>query len=188
MTERRVRLWLRVVSILLLPLAAYSAWDYVESRRLESRLNAIQQRGEPTTHPYQLPEGDADLAGRLYRAAGALTSFPRQSSIELRNRVGQAWRTGHWTDEGALEGAALDVAGNREALEFADRAAKLPFVGFGGGTSYNYQVSELLQLARLCELRAAVLASRRNGDGAVASFVTEVRLLRTLESMTTPLG
>ena len=183
MTQPRVRLWLRVVFILLLPIAAYNLWDYIEGRRLESRLEAIQLRKEPTTHFYEVPKGDALRAQGLYRAAAALALYPEGMSMEAQNQVRKAWLEGRWAkEEKALEVAAIEVAENREALEFADRAAAMGFVNFQGGTSYNLQLGELIRLTRLCELRAAVFASQRKGDAALASFVTEVRLTRVLEA------
>jgi hypothetical protein len=187
MTARRFPLWSRIAFAMLLPVVAYNIWGYVESRRLESRLDAIRRRGEPTSRPYQHPEGDAARAERFYRAASALVTYSTEPSIEMRNRVRRAWLDGRWAPE-TLRAASVEVAENREALNFVDRAAGLPFVGFVGGTSYNYQTGDLLSLARLCELRAGVLASERNADAALASFYTEARLVRVLDLATYQLG
>ncbi len=185
---RRIPTWSRVVFILLLPVVAYNVWDYVESRRLQSRLRAIERRGEPTSTAHdQRPAGDAARAERFYRAAGALATEPQDVSIAVRNSVMQAWREGRWTPE-TLDIARTTVAQNREALDLADRAATLPFVGFLGGTSYNYRVGDLLRLCRLCEWRAAVAVSEGNADAALASFVSEARLVRALDLAPVPLG
>jgi len=175
-----------VAFVVLLPILAYTIWDYVESRRLESRLDAIRRRGEPTSPLYQPPAGDFKQAERFYRAAAALLAFPDQgirpdpASIRARNEFQRARLDGRWTPD-ALELARAEVTMNREALTFVDRAARLPFAGFLGGTSYNYQVGNLLRLARLCELRAAVAANDGDGDAALASFASEASLVRPLD-------
>jgi hypothetical protein len=187
MTARRIPTWSRIAFLLLLPFVAYSFWDYVEGRRLESRVNAIRQRGEPTSPTYQRPIGDAARAERLYRAAGALATEPQGWSIEARNRATRAWREDRWTPD-AVGLVRATVGENREALGLVDRAAALPFVGFLGGTSYNYRVSDLLRLCRLCEWRAAVAVSEGKADEALASFVSEARLVRALDLAPIPLG
>jgi hypothetical protein len=184
MTPRRFPTWSRVVFVLLLPLVAYSTWDYVEGRRLEARLNAIRQRGEPMSVAYlylpQHPPGGAAEADRLYRAASALATESQGLPIDARNRLMQAWREGPWSPE-AIALARTAVGANREALDLVDRAAALPFQGFLPGTSYNYRVTDLLRLCRLCEWRAAVAASDGNGDAALASFASDASLVRALD-------
>src|SRR5262245_61593603 len=148
MTAKRFPMWARVVFVLLLPVVAYNIWEYVEGRRLEARLNAVEQRGEPTSVAYlYLPQrapADAAQADRLYRAASALATDLRGQSIEARNRLSQAWREGRWSSE-AIALARAVVGENREALDLADRAAGLPFQGLLAGTSYNYQTGDLLR-------------------------------------------
>jgi hypothetical protein len=191
MMARRIPVWSRVVFVLLLPVVAYNIWDYVESRRLEPRLNAIRRRGEPTSLAYlylpQHPHADQAQADRLYRAACALSAEPEGLSLEDRNRVMQAWREGRWSP-GAIAIARAAVQANREALDVVDRAATLPFAGFLAGTSYNYRVSDVLRLCRLCEWRAAVAVSEGNADAALASFASEARLVRALDLAPVHLG
>jgi hypothetical protein len=102
--------------------------------------------------------------------------------IEDRNRTWKALRSGgDWTSD-VMAIARLRVEQNREALDFVDRAAVLPFAGFLPGTSYNLRTSELVQLAQVCEFRAAVLASEEKGDAASASLYSEARLMRALDA------
>jgi hypothetical protein len=191
MTTRRFPAWSRVVLILLLPVVAYNGWDYVEGRRLESRLNAIRQRGEPLSlaHVFlrQNASADAAQAARFYMAAGALATDPAGLSIEARNRFWQAWRDGRWLPE-TLAVARTVVAENREALDLVDRAAPLPFAGFSAGTSYNYRVSDLLRLSHLCEWRAAVAVRDGQTEAALASFASDARLARALDLTPMPVG
>ena len=186
----RIPIWSRVVFLALLPFVIYSAWDYVEARRLQSRLDAIQQRGESLELRRISPRGDALRAETLYRAAAVLatlrTASPR--SVADSNRLGTLWRTGRWTPE-TLALARADVEAGREALQLADRAADLPFVNFLTGASYNFLIGDLvISLSRLMELRAAVAVSDGKGETALASFYSEAQLARALdvspESMT----
>ena len=186
MTVRRIPIWSRVVLGVLLPILAYNIWDYVESRRLESRLTAIRERGEPTTPPYARPTREAAQAERFYRAASALVTYSEARPIVTGNQMRKAWLEGQWTPE-TLKAASVEVAENREALDFVDRAANLPFGGFLSGTSYNFQTGNLIRLGRLCELRAAVAASEGKGDAVLAAFFSLARLMRVFD-MGLPLG
>jgi hypothetical protein len=165
MSAPRVPIWSRVAFLVLLPFVLYSTLDYIESRRLESRINAIQQRGEPLERPYPRLTGESRQAERLYRAAAALLVAKQQ-----------------WTPD-TIEPVRQEVLANREALEFVDRAAALPFAGFAPGTSYNYRAGDLMNLGRLLEWRAAVEFSERRFDAALASFYSEARLLRAIDSL-----
>jgi hypothetical protein len=191
----RVSAWLQrwsvIVFIVLLPLLAYSAWDAVEAARVRSRVDALRHSGAPTSLPYILPSGPAEDAERYYRASAALVhpSDPTVA-VDVDRRMSRGLRAGEWTPE-VIATARQRIELNREALDYADRAAALPFIGFRPGTSYNFRVADLSVVARLCEVRAAVLASEANGDGAVASFQTEARLARALDdaaNSTPPFG
>ena len=179
MTASRIPVWSRVTFLVLLPFVLYSAWDYIESRRLESRLNVIQQRGEPTSPAYPQLTDESRQAERLYRAAAALW--------KARNGLATAWRQNQWTPD-TIEVAREEVLANREALEFVDRAAMLPFVAFAPGTSYNYMAGDLMNLWRLLELRAAVESSERRFDAALASFYSEARLVRAIDALQVGIG
>ena len=91
-----------------------------------------------------------------------------------------SWRAGRWTPD-QIEVLRAILSRNREALGLLDRASSLPFVGFLGGTSYNYRVGDLMRLARLCEFRAAVASFDGDGDAALASFYADARLVRAID-------
>lgn len=171
------------VFIVLLPFLVYQIWDVVEAARLRSRVEAVKASGAPVV--LYLPAlGGAELAARYYQAAAALLSNDSYTalSIEERNRTWKALRSGgDWTLD-VIAIARLRVEQNREALDFVDRAAALPFAGFRPGTSYSYRTGELMQLAEVCEFRAAVLAADGEGDAAAASLYSEARLMRALDS------
>src|SRR4030095_6455545 len=65
-----------VVLLLLVPSAAYVAWDYVEIHRLRARATEISARGEPISEEEatraEAPTKPVSGAYRLYEAAAAL--------------------------------------------------------------------------------------------------------------------
>ena len=64
-----------IVFALLLPFVAHAIWNYVETRRLRARLDAIVARGEPTSARVQgTLTGPAAESARYYVAAGALVA------------------------------------------------------------------------------------------------------------------
>ena len=172
-----------VVLLLLVPFVAHAVWDYVEARRLRTRLDAIAARGEPLTGRattiVELSDGAAE-SERYYRAAAALADGVYDDlPSTMVHRMSAASRDGVWPpDLIAMIRATVDRYG--EVLAFADRAAALPFEGFGRGTEYIYQVSKLGTVARLCEWRAIVRAIDGNADAAAHSLYTEARLGRAL--------
>jgi hypothetical protein len=75
--SRRFRRIAIACFILLLPLAAYSLWDYLELRRLIAEIEAIRAKGEPVSDPraarvYELLPDDQQRTGDYYVAAAAL--------------------------------------------------------------------------------------------------------------------
>ena len=150
----RIPNWSRIAFFVLLPFALYMVWDYVETRRIASRINAIEQRKEPLIAQGQWPTGPAREAERLYRAAAALVVSPGERPVIERNQLSAAAANDRWTPQ-TLALVRTSVDANREALDLVDRAAGLPFVGFLRGTSYNYLVSDLMMLRLALERRAA---------------------------------
>ena len=174
-----------VVFVLLLPLVAHSIWDYVEARRLSARLDAIVRQGQPISGASNVPlppspKGVAD-ADRFYRAAAALAGGSGLSDTQpFAYRMNAAMRSGDVPPE-LGDGLRARVEEYREALSFADRAAALPFERFGAGYTFNYLTSSLIAVSRLCEMRAFERALAGDGDGALASLYTDVRLGRVIE-------
>jgi hypothetical protein len=180
--------WSVVVFVVLLPLLAYAVWDYIETKRLQTRFEAIVRSGSPIAMPYRQPTGPAAEAERYYRAAASLFSdFGGDVPIETHNRIRTATRDGQWTPD-LTDIVRARIEHSREALSFVDRAALLPFDGFLAGTSSSYQMGSLIGLARLCELRAIVLGLDGDGDAAMASFYSEARLMRALDRVPTFAG
>jgi hypothetical protein len=172
-----------VMFLLLVPLVAHAIWDYVEARRLRTRLDAIVARGEPLTATrLRIAEltGGAAESDRTYRAAAALVSdIYGGASPTMGYRVGKAEREAVWPAD-VLTFIRTAVERNGQALALVDRAAALPFEGFRPDSSYTYQMSELITLARLCDWRAVLRATAGDGEGAADSLYSEARLGRAL--------
>ena len=177
----RIPNWSRIAFFVLLPFALYMVWDYVETRRIASRVNAIERRKEPLIVQEQWPTGPAREAERLYRAAAALVVSPGERPVIERNQLSAAAANDRWTPQ-TLALVRTSVDANREALDLVDRAAGLPFVGFLPGTSYNYLVSDLMMLRLALERRAALATHDGNGYAALSSFYSEARLARAIDS------
>ncbi len=182
--------WSLVAFALLLPFVIHSVWDYIEARRLRAFIDEIARKGEPVRPEIYHPlTGGAAESARYYRAAAALASgFGREMSVgagpsNFGLRVATAEREGIWPDDLVSDlRATLDRY--RDALTFGDRAASLPFEGFGSGGSSSdlasYLAGELFNVQRLSSLRTELLALDGNGDQALDSFYTATRLTRAI--------
>ena len=145
---RLVRPWFlgasTVIFILLFLVLIYSIWDYKEVRRLDAAIAAIDRSGEPTTAALRMElSGAAADADRYYRAAAALSSG--RATKQLPNDVAQALRTAERDDvwpPGLAEAVQSWIDSQNEAMQLADRAAALPFVGFAPGSSHSYLTAD----------------------------------------------
>ena len=72
------------------------------------------------------------------------------------------------------------VAGTREAVALADKAAALPFVRFPGGTEFNYRASGMAHLWSLLTARTLQLSAAGDGDAAVESILSSLKLRSAL--------
>ncbi len=169
------------VFVVLLPFVVHAVWDYVEVRRLSARMDAIARRGEPITMAPFLPvTSSATDADRFYRAAAALSAgYGLIDGAQVVFQMHAALRTGDVTPE-ALGQIQAHLAKYGEALSLADRAAELPFERFLPGYTFNYLIAGLNSVSRLCEMRATERALAGDGDAALASLFTDVRLERAM--------
>lgn len=175
----RVRARFIVALILVLPFLAYSIWDYAEARRLTARVDAIVRSGAPiTTYKYAELSSAAGQAERYYRAASALAGgFRLSDKPQVEYQMTHSMREASWTPA-LIEDLRGRIRGYEDALSLVDRAAPLPFEGFGPGWTFNYLGSGLHSAAILCEARAVERASAGDADGAMESIYSEVRLWR----------
>ena len=177
--------WSTVAFALLLPFVAHSIWDYTEARRLRARIDAIVFQTQPVTvapnnRSPQAAAGAAD-AERFYRAAAALAGgFLRGDSGPQMYRMNAAIRGGDIPPD-LLRDVRARVAEYGEALTLADRAAALPLEQPAPGSPFIYLTAELIAVSRLCQMRAMERALAGDGDAALASLYTDLRLERVLE-------
>jgi hypothetical protein len=161
--RRGFRRFAIVAFAILLPIAAWSLWDYIEGVRLARAIQAIHAKGDPVSEyeitRFHVPATEEQQrASRYYLAAAVLasgSSIYRKMPSEALGRFA-------------------------EALAMLDRATPLDFRGFSPGSEFSYRVSNLMELERLNSLRTESLARDGHGDGAAASLVASLRLRRTL--------
>ena len=168
-----------------LPVLAHAAWDYIESRRLRARVDAISAKGEPTSigqvRPYRnLTDTERKAAG-LYRAAAALASDWNRTAYvwlappnNILNAPPQDWSPAQ------RERANRLLSENSEALALVDRATAIEFSGFDPGTDYSYRFADLLQLEQLASLRTRALAVDQS-DSAATAFYVQLRLRQAID-------
>jgi hypothetical protein len=168
-----------VALLLVLPFLAHAVWDYIETRRLNARVETVARSGAPITMYRSVELGaDAARAERYYRAASVLAGdFRLSDKPEVEYRLSHAMRDAAWTPA-AIDELRSPLEAHDDALALVDRAAPLPFDGFATGSDRNRVVGGLHSAAILCEARAVVRASAGDADGAVESIYSEVRLWR----------
>lgn len=186
----RVRPALRRVAIvafaLLLPVAAHSAWDYIEVRRLVHEIERIREKREPESAielrgGARPGESGGSGAGRYYLAGGmlALGTSPWRVATPVREALAAVE-----PDEAALQQLAVPlqvlVADAHDALRLADSGAALDFEGLPPGSAFNYRTSSLLDLSNLLAARTLSLSLLGRADEAVDSVIVGLRLRRVL--------
>ena len=175
-----------VAFAILLPIAAHSLWDYLEVRRLVREIEHIRDRGEPVTEREAVgadepgPEGERS-AGDYYLAGAmlALGSQPGRVIFPIRE-----WLAAPVPDRAALPRleAPLQqlVAATADAVALADKATTLPFSRLTAGTDYSYRTASLADLSGVITARTLSASVLGNGDAAVDSVISGLRLRRAL--------
>jgi hypothetical protein len=151
----------------LLPIAAWSLWDYVEGVRLARAIRIMHARGDPIS--------DAELASS------------ERPTTEEQTRASRYYLAAAVLASGLYEnGKPAANAPDRfaDALVMLDRATPLDFRGLQPGTDSSYRTAFFLYLARLNSLRTESRARAGDGDGAAASLVASLRLRRVMERLT----
>lgn len=182
--SRRFRRIAIICVLLLLPLAAYRLWDYIELRRLIAEIEAIQAKGEPLSDPraarvYDRLPADQQRAGDYYVAAAALVQRIKPQAATGPFHLWLATANTR-RDQAPREGLRTVVDASPEALALADKAAALPFGGLPPGVDYGNRFSGLLTLSRLVGARTLLLALDGRGDEAVDSAIVALAVRRAL--------
>lgn len=209
----RVRPWIRKLAVSVLPvllvILGITVWDYIEMGRLTREIESIRAKGEPV-NGIALADpryGQADNAEYRYAAAAILTTSPTvYSTIGGAERgSGTAMQTyarfasiRQWV-AGASSAPTLDgfravteavMSEWQEAFSLVDKAAGSPYRGVLPGGEYSYRVAGLWNMLRLLSARTIGLAVSGDGDGAVNSAISAIKLRRAIRpsqrsSMTT---
>src|SRR3954467_11474465 len=186
--EGRVRPILRRISIaafaVLLPLAAYSVWDYVEVRRLVREIEAIRAKGEPVSEREAVPGNQsvpsAKHGAASYYLAGAMLALgtsPWRAVTQMRESLAAPA-----PDREALRQLAGPVRElvqtSGDALRLADSAAELPFDGFPAGTEFSYRTAGVSVLSELITARTLSLSQSGDASAAVESVISGLQIRR----------
>ena len=181
--------WFAVIAFaLLLPIAAHSLWDYIEVRRLARELENIRAAGEPVTEREALGMDEpapADARGAAdYYLAGAMLALGTRS-YDVTNPV-REWLAAPSPSRAQLELLVKPlqalVAATHDAAELADRATPLAFTRLTAGTEYSYRSASLAALSGAIAARTLNESIAGNGDAAVDSLITGLRLRRALST------
>jgi hypothetical protein len=179
--------WSVVVFVLLLPFVGYTVWDYIEAARLDRVLHELDPQNGFVGSPGVRLDPNEAWAERYYRAGATLTSsyMPFLPGIQARlNRLSTAARTDDWPPA-ILTDLRDNDRENVEGLEFATKAAALPFKGFSPGTAFNYQLAGLFNLRQLLGYRAMLRVLDGDQNGAIEALFVEARLARTFDDGST---
>jgi hypothetical protein len=176
-----VRRFAIAAAIVLLPIAAWTAWDYVEASRLAAVVEDLRARNEPVvpSHYTNRVVDRPDNAARYYEAAAALLD-----SSEIYGAAGlvSAFSRGTGDRAALVARARAWLAKNAESEQLLERATTLPFTGYSAESGYSYRTSHLSSLATLASYRAWERAEAGDGDGAARAVVQELRIGRALRA------
>lgn len=165
--------------VLLVPVASWSAWDYIEARRLARQVAAISERGEAVQSSPRVPYVDRpDNAARYYEAAAALldrtplwgaTGIYATLNFERGDRATLMGRIRTWLEQ------------NRESERLLDLGTGMEFTGFRPGSGDSLRTDRMSSLERMAALRAIERADAGDGDGAARAMVRQMRVARAIE-------
>lgn len=171
------------IFVLLLPVAAHALWDYVELRRLIGEIEAIREAGEPVfigyedAEPFDGPRG----AGSYYGAAALLMAGARPPyGLTNEARLWLDGADGVRPPREFHEALRAAVAERPDALSLADKGALLEYRGLPYDSDYSYRAHDLGAVLRVIAARTIDRALSGDGDGAVESAITGLRMRRFL--------
>jgi hypothetical protein len=168
-----------VVLALLVPVALWSAWDYIEARRLSSFVKTLQARGEPVQsaasrrpHVYPPPTRSA---GVYYEAAGLLMDRAGLSEIENAlfhgrgDRAELMARLRTWLDQ------------NAEAERLLEQGTRTEFNGFRF-LQDSLRMDRMMSVSSLARARVLERLTAADADGAAESLYRQLRISRAMPS------
>jgi hypothetical protein len=171
----RLRRFAIVLLIALVPAAAWSAWDYVEARRLSKIVKDIQSRHEPVTSPAPGVAGNLqNSAGAYYDAAAVLMDRAALADIEGALYYG---RGGRQTNIARLR-AWLDA--NHDADRLLDQGTAAEFTGVQSFQDY-LRWDRLMRVSSLARARVVERLDAGDGEGAGRGLIRQLRVARAMD-------
>jgi hypothetical protein len=166
----RFRRWATVAGVCVGLLLAHTVWDYSEASALKSALETWAP-DHGASRPRQ-PTATGRDAAPYYLAAGILA---RRSPAYVARGIGNDRKALQQDPPSAevIDRVGATLADEEEVLRLLDRAAELPFTGFGSASTNLF---DQLSAKLLASLRALHAAARGDGDAAVRSLITELSL------------
>jgi hypothetical protein len=162
---------------LLLPIAAWSAWDYLEARRLSSAVKEIQSRGEPVTAPApRVPRQYQRSAGAYYDAAAVLIDRAALSEVETALYFGRGERAEN------IARLRTWLEANQDADRLLDRATNAEFTGI---QSYQDHLrwDRLMKVSSLARARVVERLDAQDGEGAAAALIRQLQIARAMDAV-----
>ena len=161
----------------LLPVAAWSAWDYVEARRLSSAVKEIQARGEPVATPVpSVPRQYQSSAGAYYDAAAVLIDRAALAEVERALDYGRGERAANI----ARLRAWLDA--NRDADRLLDQATNAEFTGVQAYQDH-LRWDRLTRVSSLARARVVERLDAHDGEGAAAALIRQLQIARAMDAV-----
>ncbi len=163
--------------VLLLPIAAWTVWDYIEARRMARTVDEIRGRGEPVSAAFvwRRPDGLAD-ASRYYDAGAALVDVTGlEGDDALLRRLDFP---GGSETEALMPQLRTWLESNRDAESMLAKATRIE--RYRPVTDSYLRVNGLIQLAQLADVRTLERIAARDADGAVDAAVQQLTICRRL--------
>ena len=161
----------------LLPIAAWSAWDYAEARRLSSAVKEIQSRGEPVVRPApRVPRQFHRSAGAYYDAAAVLIDRAGLADVETALYFGRGERAAII----ARLRAWLDAS--RDADRLLDQGTNAEFTGV---QTYQDHLrwDRLMRVSSLARARVVERLDAHDGESAAAALIRQLQIARAMDGV-----
>jgi hypothetical protein len=166
------------MSIVLIPVALWSAWDYYEARRIRRIVGEIRQKGERLATVKVATTEDPGNAGRYYIAAAALVN---RAPLYTATGINAAFSHGRDGRQAAIARARDWLREQAEAERLLSVGTDLPFLGLPPGTDSSLRWDRLSGLNALASFRLKERLDAGDAEGAAAALVAQLGVARSLK-------
>jgi hypothetical protein len=177
--RQRLRRFAIVSLAVLVPIAAWTIWDYIEARRLARIVDGIRANGEAVAVlPSPRASGGRGNAARYYEAAAALVDMQGiHESTGLLRRL-------DFPDGRNTSALAADLRAwlerNHDAEQLLLKATELD--EYAPLSDFSRNANGMLRVATLADLRAIERLQARDAEGAAEAVIRELEIARLLQS------